>query len=176
MDTLSSVAEARLVTLALPGPHVSAAAVAATLATVPGEHWWREVPTRETWGAEPSVGAPGVLVRRAREGLERRLPEGARAQPLQGPLERLSWVALPVALRRWLASRFAWQARAYLALVARPTVVDLTVALRLAPDAFSEDARVAVNAVVREVRERTLGEARPLGYRGPDEWYVRGQR
>jgi hypothetical protein len=141
------------------------------LAGVPGERWWRETPSRDSWGRDAAVGAPGVLIRSARYWLDRTLPDETWAIAVRRPIERIDPAAVPIAIRRWLASRFAWRASAYLA-EARPSFEGLLSALSVSREALSEDALIAVRALIRESSLDPRSASLVPGFRGPDAWYA----
>ncbi len=141
------------------------------LSSVPGERWWRDIPTREAWGTDGGMAAPGVFIRSARYWLERTLPDDTWAGAIRRPIERLDPTDLPIAVRRWLATRFAWRARTYVR-VGRPTFEGLLATLSLSRDDLSADAVIAVRGIFRE---STLDEgSSPVvpGFGGPDAWYA----
>jgi hypothetical protein len=78
---------------------------------------------------------------------------------------------LSIAERRWLASRFAWRASAYLA-EARPSFEGLLSALSVSREALSEDALIAVRALIRESSLDPRSASLVPGFRGPDAWYA----
>jgi hypothetical protein len=137
------------------------------LRPIEGDRWYRLAPP-----AAPSYfgvpGAPGVLVRAARYWWER--PAGVESAVLSGPIERLSDADVPIAMRRWLASRIAWTAGDYLGRGA-PSVNDLLAALGGSPADASPDALIATEALVRESRLPDEQPTLALGFRGPDDWY-----
>lgn len=136
------------------------------LRALPGERWFRmAVPSGPaTW--DGTLGLPGVLVRAARYWWS---AEGFTSLTVYSPLEQIADADLPVAIRRWMALRMTWWAREYLAQGA-PTFGGLVAAVAGGADvAPTNDARIAIAALLRELQ--TPGDGRPLGFRGPDEWY-----
>ncbi|HWE30024.1 MAG TPA: hypothetical protein VHB97_18560, partial [Polyangia bacterium] len=136
------------------------------LRVLPGEPWFRRpAPSGPaTW--DGTLGLPGVLVRAARYWWS---AEGFTSLYVHAPLERIADDDIPVAIRRWMASRMTWWAREYLAQGA-PTFDGVVAAVTGGADvAPSADARIAIAALLREL---ALPDGdRPLGFRGPDEWY-----
>lgn len=77
-----------------------------------------------------------------------------------------------VAVRRWIASRIAWQiAQQGIALPADAAVSDVMTALsvNIPPSA---DAEIATRGLLREEREFGPSTEDVPGFRGPDEWYT----
>ena len=70
--------------------------------------------------------APGVLVRSAPYWWTQ--PDNIDAVTIDDPIERIGEPDLPIAVRRWIASRLAWAAREYLS-QAEPTLGGLLAAL-----------------------------------------------
>jgi hypothetical protein len=142
------------------------------LEVIVGERWWRVAPERELWDWSGLCGAPGVLVRRAPyvwSAEAARLGVGGHAL-YDEPLEQVHDLA--IAMRRWMASRVAWQlAQQGVTLAADATVSDVMTALS-ADVPCSADAEIAIRGLLRE--ERELGPASDAvpGFRGPDEWYA----
>ena len=77
-----------------------------------------------------------------------------------------------VAMRRWMASRVAWQlAQQGVTLPPDATVSDVMAALSVdAP--CSADAEIAIRGLLREERELGPSSDTVPGFRGPDEWYT----
>jgi hypothetical protein len=149
----------------------SVEAFSARLQEVKGERWWRAVPTRAAWDYTGVAGAPAVLVRSAPYWWKS--PAGAVAARGVRAMEQVSDNQLSVAVRRWLASRMAWEAKAYLA-QGTPSVEGLVVALG-GQEQPSADARVAAQALVREASLTAEAASAAPGFAGPDSWYSIGR-
>jgi hypothetical protein len=135
-----------------------------------GERWVRLVPSRRRGDYSFACGQPGILHRSSdaewhppREGVRMSLAVGDE-------LERVDDVG--VAVRRWMASRVAWQlAQQGVTLPADATVSDVMTALSVdAP--CSVDAEIAIRGLLREGRELGPSSDAVPGFRGPDEWYT----
>jgi hypothetical protein len=133
---------------------------------VSGERWFRLPPTADSpYSNVP--GAPGVLVRSARYWWT--FPSGTHSAVVDVPLERISDAELPIAVRRWIASRLAWAARDYLSQGA-PSAEGLLSTLGISRDRIGEDALIALHSLVREASRPAESSLFAPGFRGPDEW------
>jgi hypothetical protein len=132
------------------------------LGAVEGTRWLRIAPTPDRWDDFSFCGAPGVLVQAAPYWWDG--PELTNVTDVAR--DELDAIADPsIALRRWLASRIAWELRRH----PDPASVDEVIhKLRAAPP--SPDARIAIEALLRE---KALDDtSRPPGFRGPDSWFA----
>jgi hypothetical protein len=147
-------------------------AVITVLESVPGEHWWRTIPTTRDDHVS-CTGAPGVLVRAAPYWWK--APERANYVLIreQRSMEPISRDDLPIAVRRWIASRLAWKVNktAYFA-SGTPSIDGLLAALKVSDAELSADARIAARALVREQALESYDQDRAPGFRGPDDWYT----
>jgi len=137
----------------------------ALLAPICGHHGVRIVPRLVSWKSGTSwIGAPA----KPRPDADYRsgTPQGA-VNLTNAELEPAPDVAITV--RRWIAARVARS----LPLGGRTTIDSLfTVASSLPPvEEWSDDARIAAAALLREFRELAPSEAAIPGFRGPDSWY-----
>jgi hypothetical protein len=144
--------------------------VVSLLQNVPGERWVRRVPQRAHWNYTGYCGAPAVLNRTAN--YRWRSPEGVSALMLTGGEAIESIDDLAVGVRRWIASRVAWQlARKQIELT--PSTSAHEVACMLSEDtSLSPDAEIAISGLLREERELGPSSDAVPGFRGPDEWYA----
>lgn len=155
------------------GPHVlelSRIKVVDLLENIPGERWVRLTPQRAGWNYAGYGGAPAVLNRSAT--YRWRSPDGVSALVLTGSEEIEAIDDLTIAVRRWMASRVAWQlAQQGVTLPADAMVSDVMSALAVDVPC-SADAELAIRGLLRE--ERELGPASDAvpGFRGPDAWYT----
>ena len=78
---------------------------------------------------------------------------------------------LAIGIRRWIASRLARNLRG-----SRPRSIEELFAVSPAPlppgERWSQDARAAASALLREFREFSEEDGRVPGFRGPDEWFT----
>jgi hypothetical protein len=138
----------------------------ALLAPIGGDFEVRIVPRYEDWVAGVSwVGAPAC----PQPDADYRSPLPSRTVGIANPtVEPVSDKA--VAIRRWIASRLA-------AVLNRAGELDAInepsqITAKLSPyDQWSNDARIAANALIRERRELKREEREIPGFRGPDAWY-----
>lgn len=139
-------------------------AILAPLAAVDGRRWLRMPARASEWDWSPFCGGPGVLVADAPYWWSG--PDAANWTDAAAiDLEEIG--DLEVAVRRWIASRAAFDLRA-------ATLPDTPAAIAAAVGAagLSPDGEVALAGLLRE---RGLDGAadRAPGFRGPDEWYRR---
>jgi hypothetical protein len=135
------------------------------LAPIGGYHDVRIRPDFDSWKAGTSwIGAPA----KARPDADYRstAPEGT-VNVVSAELEQAPDVAITV--RRWIASRIA----RCLVPGERPTIEGLFASVPSLPavEQWSEDARIAVAALLREFGELPPLEGEIPGFRGPDSWY-----
>jgi hypothetical protein len=125
----------------------------------------RIVPDLASWTSGTSwVGAPAKF--RPDADYRSGVPKGA-VNLVKPKVEIAPDVAITV--RRWIAARIARCLG-----TDKPKAIDslFAVAPSLPPvDQWSEDARIAVTALLREFRELTPSEGEIPGFRGPDRWY-----
>jgi hypothetical protein len=137
----------------------------ALLAPIGGYSGVRIIPDRASWASGTSwVGAPAKP--RPNADYRSKVPEGA-ANLLRPKLERAPDAAITV--RRWIAARIARCLAS-----SQPKTIDALSAIdqSLPPvDQWSEDARIAVAALLREFQELIPSEGEIPGFRGPDTWY-----
>lgn len=136
----------------------------------PGERWFRVTPLRSLWSGSGEFSRPFVLQPSTED--EWHPPTGAICQLRLGRkyLERIDDVA--VAVRRWMASRVAWQfAQQGVKLTTDATVSDVMTALSVDVPC-SADAEIAIRGLLREERELGPSADTVPGFRGPDEWYT----
>lgn len=157
-------------------PHGSAASCAvldetallAPLNDIDGERWRRVVPTPEGWDWSGVAGAPGVLIRAAPYWFEP--PETIEYGDVDSEiLEDVPVDKLHIAVRRWLASRVAWELRRHDP-AARTTIEDICAGLGLEPACLSVGAKAAIQGLLRSGWPRSIGSPIP-GFDGPDDWY-----
>lgn len=148
-----------------------------TLANEEGERWFRIKPKptddRSSW----SSGAVGILKRDLPYWQQQRpLPDVLGNHPVTAEdIEQVPPERLETSVRRWIAHRLAWSARAYLEqhrtvargddLIAAVPEVDLS---RVTPD-----ARIAAAALACEAQAFGDSPSFPqqAGFLGPEEWY-----
>lgn len=147
---------------------LTVADVMASLGAIDGERWVR-LPATGQSPHSGAPGAPGVLVRGARYWWT--APSGTSSAIVSGPIERIGERDLPVAVRRWLASRFAWAARDYLS-APNPSIEGVVASLGGVPNDLSPDARAAIEGLIRESKLPTDDSPAARGFRGPEEWYA----
>lgn len=154
-------------------PHIlgnTTGEILAPLRDAPGEHWVRQRPRRSHWSWSSACGQPCVLHRSS--DAEWRQPEGVfhlLVSDYSG-LEHVNDV--DVAVRRWMASRVAWQlAQRNVSLSVDAAVSDVMTALSVDVP-WSADAEIAIRGLLREERELGPSEDAVPGFRGPDEWYT----
>lgn len=139
----------------------------ALLAPLGGYSGMRIVPDQASWKAGTSwVGAP---VRSRRDADYRSAAPQDAVSVVSPAIE-----AAPdedVTVRRWIASRIA----RCMAAGDPPGVQALFSAVPSLPgvDQWSQDARIALAALLREFRDLPADEHAIPGFRGPDEWYRR---
>lgn len=139
----------------------------ALLAPLGGYSGMRIIPDQSSWKAGTSwVGAP--VRSRCDADYRSAAPEGA-VSVVSPAIE-----AAPdedVTVRRWIASRIA----RCMAAGEPPGVQALFSAVPLLPgvDRWSQDARIALAALLREFRDLPVDERAIPGFRGPDAWYRR---
>ncbi len=126
----------------------------------------RRAPCLLDWQGGQPVGAPARWMPEKR--YFSRSPEGV-ISCVPGTITLETFEDLAVALRRWIACRFAWVLPHH-----QLTLRDEGALAALLPPGLqaSEDAASAVQAAIRE--EHELGPAGPSdipGFRGPDDWY-----
>jgi hypothetical protein len=142
----------------------------APLRHAPGERWFRVMPFRSLWSGSGESSPPFVLQPGNEE--EWHPPEGAICESWGGReyLERIDDV--DVAMRRWMASRVAWQlTHQGVTLPADATVADVMTALSVDVPC-SVDAEIAIRGLLREDRELGPSSDAVPGFRGPDEWFT----
>jgi hypothetical protein len=131
--------------------------------SIEGERWLRIEPALAAWDWSPLAGGPGVVVRAAPYWWVG--PDDSNWAALdREPAERI--VDLSVGVRRWIASRVAWELR-----MAKDvhTIEEACVALRISRSTMSRDSAVAIDGWLRE---RSIpSSVRAPGFRGPDSWY-----
>ncbi|WP_428264117.1 hypothetical protein [Haliangium sp.] len=141
----------------------------APLEHVVGERWMRVAPAPEQWDSSGTMGAPGVIVRTAPYWYK---PAGdvEYSALASAPLERVPAESLPIALRRWLASRVAWELRRY-----DPsrctTLAGVCAGLGFAPTQLSAATQAAIRGLIRSGWSAGFEPGLP-GFEGPDEWYA----
>ncbi len=137
----------------------------ALLAPIGGYPGMRIVPDLASWASGTSwVGAPAKT--RADADYRSSAPKGT-VNLVRPKLEVAPDIAITV--RRWIAARIA----RCLAPGKPKTIDSLLASDALLPhvDQWSEDARIAVAALLREFRELAPSEEGIPGFRGPDAWY-----
>jgi hypothetical protein len=143
-------------------------AILEPLLPVEGDRWWMFKPIANNWNHTSFCGAPGVIVRGARYWF--RGPRHTTYTSVQA--DDVTPVSdLAIAVRRWIASRLAWNPRLRPA-EARTSPAAICETFGVAMDAVSEDGRIVLDAVIRELAMEGSSPA-PPGFRGPDEWYAR---
>lgn len=135
-----------------------------------GKRWVRLLPLRRRGDYSFACGQPGILHRSSdaewqppRRGVRMSLSVEDNLEPVDN---------VEVAVRRWIASRIAWQiAQQGIALPADATVSDVmtTLSVNIPPSA---DAEIAIRGLLREEREFGPSTEDVPGFRGPDEWYT----
>ncbi len=147
------------------------------LANEEGERWFRIKPKPTDHRSSWLSGAVGVLKRNLRYWQQQRpLPDLLGNYPVTPEdIEQVPPGRLDSSVRRWIARRLAWSARAYLEqhraavagddLIAAVPGVDLS---RVTPD-----ARIAAAALAREAQAfgDSPGFPQQAGFLGPEEWY-----
>lgn len=121
--------------------------------------------------AQPSLGAPGVLLEHApywwktpnRE-VQRHLVSS------QESIAEVSDRAFPIAFRRWIARRVTWWARHVD--LASATAEQVVAATGTEPALVSADGAIALAALLREAAQPFDPVTQVRGYIGPDEWYA----
>ena len=142
----------------------------APLRDATGERWVRLPPSRRRGDYSFSCGQPGILHRSS--DVEWQPPrKGVRMTlSVDEHLEHINDVG--VAVRRWMASRVAWQlAQQGITLPADATVSDVMTALAVDVPC-SADAEIAIRGLLREERKLGLSSDAVPGFRGPDAWYT----
>ena len=87
-------------------------------------------------------------------------------------VEQLDEASARLALRRWIALRVSWWARAYLEASGTDAVEDgLLAALGATRQELTADAAIAVRALAREAALPYDPEQQVRGFIGPDAWY-----
>jgi hypothetical protein len=147
------------------------------LAAIEGERWWRIEPTRSEWEGSGATGAPGVVVRR--------VPYFWSGSP------EIDWIRLSdelvtpvpdvaIAVRRWIASRVAWDGRVSRAAEQLVSVHTICSAMGIDEARLSADGRLALEGLAREMVASSAGSPSVCGddgpdgipgFRGPDDWY-----
>lgn len=138
----------------------------ALLAPIGGYHGLRVVPDLAHWRAgDSSVGAPAK--RRPDAHYRSGVPKGS-INFVKPALEAAPGVE--ITMRRWIAARIA----RCLAPGQAATIEGLRASVPGLPEvqAWTEDARIAFAAVVRERSELPSAHDGVPGFRGPDAWYV----
>lgn len=132
------------------------------MGAVDGSKWYRLRPGRDHWDSFPFCGAPGVLVENAPYWW--RSPDSTNFNDVSKedlePVEDLL-----VGLRRWIASRIAWEVRGQPLAASVEGVISQ---LRASPP--SRDARAAIEGLLRETTSFGNHDSVP-GFRGPDALY-----
>lgn len=144
--------------------------ILAPLEDAPGERWVRLVPSRSMWTRSSFCGRP-CIVHRGSDYEWRPPTEVSRL--LLHEYESLETVDdVTIGMRRWIASRVAWQLmRKQIELTPSAGVNEVT--RMLSADASpSPDADFAIRALLREERELGPSSDAVPGFRGPDEWYT----
>lgn len=157
-------------------PHGSAAQCAvldetrllAPLSDIEGERWVRVVPTPWGWDWSGIAGAPGVLVRAAPYWFEP--PETVAYGDVESEvIEEIPVDGLDIAVRRWLASRVAWELRRRDP-VTGTNMMEVCAGLGIEPERLSMWARAAIGGLLRSGWPVSTGSP-PPGFDGPDDWY-----
>lgn len=128
-----------------------------------GENWRQLPPDRRLWDA---AGAPALL--RADLHYDWTPPEGVmRIQPDAVKLTAVDNIVL--AARRWIATQFAMVAGK---LFDRTTDLN-TLLAQAVPEVqtITEDARIALAALIAEQSTQPSSDDNLGGFRGPDSWY-----
>lgn len=144
--------------------------ILAPLRDAPGEHWVRQTPRHSHWSWSSSCGQPCVLHRSS--DVEWKPPQSVFHLLIHSHsgLEQVNDVA--AAVRRWMASRVAWQlAQRGITLPADAALSDVMAALSVNIPT-SADAEIAIRGLLREEREFGPSTEDVPGFRGPDEWYT----
>lgn len=142
------------------------------LAPVEGDRWWRVEPSLEDWNASGSAGAPSVLIKQvpyywtATSSTEWIRLTDERLEPI---------VDLDVAVRRWVASRIAWEIDPSGDGSGIGTVGRICAALQLDENRLSVDGRSSMEGLAREMSELSPDPRGVPGHRGPDVWYRPGK-
>lgn len=142
------------------------------LMSVDGLRWWRVAPRLDEWDWLGISGAPGVLVRDATYWFEP--PDKVDYYELESEeLEEIPTETFEVSIRRWIASRAAWQLAQAKLKPGREASADEVARMLSAPVPVIEDAKIAVRALLREEYELGPSSDDVPGFRGPDDWYAR---
>lgn len=148
--------------------HITVREYVESLRSVEGERWYRIAVEAQTTYSD-DLGAPGVLVRDARYWWRPSGDEVGFASTAGRQIEYLPDGALPIAIRRWIASRLAWYFDK-LILAGSTDWSQLLAAAQEAAAGVSGDAALALRGLSRELRAYPT-VTKSLGFRGPDDFY-----
>jgi hypothetical protein len=145
------------------------------LAAVDGERWFRMRPKGAEHLSDYLPGMVGIVQRQTR--YWHVTPDRITRCPLAlaADVEAVDPAQLHGSIRRWIARRLAWWARAYLEQHRGHATCDGIIASASEPGGpeATADARVAATALAREAATHGDSTAFPLraGFLGPDVWY-----
>jgi hypothetical protein len=150
--------------------HLNVARMLVPLQDATGERWVRSPPSRRRGDYSFACGQPGILHRSS--DIEWQPPREGVRMSLSGTEDLEHIDDVDVAVRRWMASRVAWQlAQQGVTLPADATVSDVMTALAVDMPC-SADAEIAIRGLLREERELGPSSDAVPGFRGPDAWYT----
>lgn len=149
---------------------LSRSKVVTLLEGIPGERWVRLVPQRASWDHTVFGGAPAVVNRSANYRWQS--PKEVHALVLTGSEAIETIDDLATAVRRWIASRLAWQLAWKPGGVAQSVDTHALARILSEDKHLSADAEIAIRGLLREECELGPSSEAVPGFRGPDEWYA----